>query len=80
MNTYNKVIATFNQLKADIYSVYTNCPYLDEKYLSATIKFLDQFYETINAPQKLNAAFSYPCNKNVPNIIIGGLGTTGTDD
>ena len=80
MNTYNKIITTFNQLKADFYSVYTNCPYLDEKYVSATIKFLDQFYETINAPQKVNAAFSYPCNKNVPKIIIGGLETSGTDD
>jgi len=74
------VIATFNNLKPKFYAVYAGCPFLDAKYVSATISYLDQFYETINDPKKLKSAFGYPCNKNVPNIIIGGLETKETDD
>jgi hypothetical protein len=80
MSLYDKVIVTFNLLKADFYRVYITCPLLDAKYVVATLKFLDQFYETINTPKKVNAAFSYPCNKNIPKIIIGGLETSGTDN
>lgn len=80
MSSFNQVLAMFNRLKADFYGVYTNCTLLDKKYISATIKYLELFYETINNPKKLNAEFTYPCNKNLPQIVIGGLGTTETDD
>ncbi len=74
MKTFDAVIATFNRLKNDFYNVYTSCPLLDAKYVSATIKFLDDFYSTINNPKRLKAAFSYPCNKDVPDVVIKGLG------
>ncbi|MBD0284328.1 MAG: hypothetical protein M3342_09560 [Bacteroidota bacterium] len=73
MKAFDAVIATFNRLKNDFYSVYTTCPLLDAKYVSATTRFLDQFYETINNPKKLKAEFSYPCTSR-NNIVIKGLG------
>ena len=74
MNTFDEVIATFNRLKPDFYRTYTACSLLDGKYITATTRFLDQFYDTINNPKKVKAAFSYPCNKSAPNIIVKGLG------
>lgn len=74
MKSFDEVIATFNRLKNDFYSVYTNCTLLDPKYVRATTNFLDRFYETINNPKKLKAEFTYPCKRGAPNIIIKGLG------
>jgi hypothetical protein len=45
---------------------------LDAKYVKATTRFLDDFYETLNNPKKLKEEFSYPCTKG-PNYVIGGL-------
>jgi hypothetical protein len=80
MHSFDKTVATFNLLKADFYNVYTRCTLLDEKYIAATIKYLDQFYEVLNNPKKLNAQFSYPCNKHAPQIVIGGLGVGESED
>jgi hypothetical protein len=61
-------------LKKEIYSVYTNCPLLDPKYVKATIKYLDEFYATINNPTALQKDFQYPCDKNgTGNVVIKGL-------
>jgi hypothetical protein len=67
-------IADFNRLKNDFYNVYYKCTFLDSKYVSSTIQFLDQFYGTINNPEKVKSEFGYPCKKGVPNIIIKGIG------
>lgn len=72
MKTFDGVIATFNRLRKDIYSVYTSCPLLDSRYIGATSKFLDEFYNTINDPKKVKAAFSYPCQQRT-QIMIRGL-------
>jgi hypothetical protein len=77
---FKETIAAFNRLKSDFYAVYTSCPLLDEKYISTTLKFLDAFYEVINNPKKLKAEFTYPCSNTTSKIVIGGLGTTGTED
>lgn len=71
--TMDAVIATYNRLRKDIYNVYTSNTLLDAKSISATTKFLDGFYETINNPKKMKEEFSYPCRKDVPNFIIKGL-------
>ncbi len=71
--TLDEVIATYNRLKGDIYKTYTSCTLLDPKYVKATTRFLDEFYETINNPKKLRAEFTYPCNKTATNYIIKGL-------
>jgi hypothetical protein len=74
MKIFDPVIALYNKLKPAIYSIYTDCALLDKKYLKATLKYLDEFYETINDPQKVQKEFGYPCDKNgTGNIVIKGL-------
>lgn len=76
MNTFAPVIALFNQLKNDFYSLYTNCSLLNAKYVKTATKYLDEFYTTINNPKALQAEFSYPCKNNgTSNVIIKGLGS-----
>ena len=74
MKEFTAVFETFNQLKDDFYAIYDGNPLLSESYQKQTLKFLDQFYETINDPKKAKVAFTYPCNKSgTGNVIIKGL-------
>lgn len=74
MERFDPVIALYNKLKPDIYKLYTDCTLLDEKYVKATIKYLDDFYGTINDPAKLKKEFGYPCDKKgTGNVVIKGL-------
>ena len=74
MKVFDPVVTFYNQVKKDIYAVYTDCTLIDEKYKKATVKFLDEFYATINNPAKLKKEFEYPCDKNgTGNVIIGGM-------
>jgi len=71
---FDSVIALYNKLKPDIYSIYINCTLLDEKYIKTTIQYLDEFYATINDPAARQKEFSYPCDKyGTGNIVIKGL-------
>lgn len=70
----DEVFETFNKLKNDFYAVYQDNPLINDGFKKQTIKFLDEFYETINDPKKANTAFSYPCDPTGPGkIIIRGL-------
>jgi hypothetical protein len=70
----DSAIVFYNLLKNDIYKTYTDCPLLDAKYIKETIKYLDEFYSTINNPKALQKAFEYPCYPNgTGNVIIKGL-------
>ena len=74
MQRFNDVIALYNKLKPAIYKLYTDCTLLDPKYVKSTIKYFDEFYETINDPAKLKKEFGYPCDKNgTGNVVIKGL-------
>lgn len=73
MRAFEDVIDTFNLLKKDIYGLYINCPLIDSKYLTSTLRFFEEFYRTINDPKKLKLAFSYPCNGDRSNVVIKGL-------
>lgn len=74
MKKFDKTIALYNSIKDNIYQLYTSCKLLDEKYKNATIKYLDEFYTTINNPDKMKKAFGYPCDKNgTGNVVIKGL-------
>jgi len=74
MKDFDNCISLYNHLKSRIYAVFSDCPFLDEKYRKATFQFLDQFYTTINDPVLLKKAFSYPCDKNgTGNVVIKGL-------
>ena len=74
MTVFDDVIAKFNQLKNDIYALYTGCPLLKAKYLNSTIKYFNDFYATINNPAALKKDFLYPCDKDgTGNVVIKGL-------
>jgi len=74
MSQFTEVFETFNQLKDDFYSLYEGNPLLSSSYQNQTLKFLDQFYETINDPKKALREFSYPCDRSgTGNIVIQGL-------
>lgn len=57
-----KVVQKFNDLKADIYALYEH-PELDAEYKTETIKFLDEFYATINNEKSLKSEFQNTSNK-----------------
>ena len=74
MKIYESVIALFNRLKKDFYSVYSDCSLLSEKNIKTATRYLDDFYSAINNPKALKEAFVYPCDKNgTGNVIIKGL-------
>jgi hypothetical protein len=76
MKKFDKAIELFNSKKNEIYAVYTNCTLLDPKYVKSTIKFLDEFYATINNEAAVKKEFGYPCDKNgTGNVVIKGLKT-----
>ena len=74
MNEFTQVFETFNEHKDDFYAIYEGNPLLGASYQKATLKFFDQFYDTINDPDKAKKAFSYPCDKSgTGNVVIKGL-------
>ncbi|TMI65891.1 MAG: hypothetical protein E6H07_08265 [Bacteroidetes bacterium] len=74
LKVFEPVLAEFNRLKSDIYKLYSGCTLLDEKYTKSTIRYLDEFYNTINNAKAWQKDFAYPCDKNgTGNVIIKGL-------
>jgi hypothetical protein len=74
MSEFDEVFALYNSLKPDIYKIYTENSLLDEKSLKFTLKFLHDFFETINDPKKSKRDFTYPCLPNgTGNVVIRGL-------
>ena len=74
MEQFEPIFQIYNRLQNEIYAIYQDNPMLSSSYQKQTIKFLDQFYETINDPKKAREAFTYPCDKSgTGNVIIKGL-------
>jgi hypothetical protein len=74
MKQFDAAVALFNRIKADLYRLYTDCAYIDEKYKKSTLRYFDEFYATINDPAALQKEFGYPCDPNgTGNIVIKGL-------
>lgn len=74
MSAFDETFAFFNQKKAEIYNVYTKCALLDRGYVKFTVKFLDQFYSTINDKKSIEREFGYPCIEGgTGNVVIKGL-------
>jgi hypothetical protein len=73
---FEPVIAHYNRLKKDIYSLFTGCELLDAKYIKSTRLYLDEFYETIYNAKEWKKEFAYPCDpKGTGNVVIKGLKT-----
>ncbi|MFD2200443.1 hypothetical protein [Shivajiella indica] len=74
MASFDEVFAFFNDKKEDIYAIYTKNSFLEESYIKSTIKFLDEFYKTINNPKYAQTAMQYPCDPDgTGNVVIKGL-------
>jgi hypothetical protein len=74
MKAFDDAIAFYNKKKKDIYNLYTNCALLEAKYLKSTLKYLDDFYATINNQKTFAKEFGYPCDKDgTGNVIVKGL-------
>lgn len=74
MHYFEKTFSEFNSQKEAIYSLYSGSTLLDEKDIKLTLKFLDDFYETINNPKNAKYEFQYPClTDGTGKIVIKGL-------
>ena len=74
MKMFEPIIEQYKHLKNDIYGVYTGCALLDPKYVKSMVKYLDDFYETIESPKAWQKEFFYPCDpKGTGNVVIKGL-------
>ncbi|HEX7905630.1 MAG TPA: hypothetical protein VF487_17280 [Chitinophagaceae bacterium] len=74
LTAFEDIIKKFNDLKKEIYKLYTDCSLLDAKYIKSTIQYLDEFYATINNTKAWQKDFAYPCDKNgTGNVVIKGL-------
>ena len=69
-----RVFQQFRDKKTDFYSLYQNDTKLDEAYIKKTIKYLDEFYATIEDPKSLEKIFIAGGGRDeTKNVIIKGL-------
>ncbi len=74
MSQFDDVLSKYNQLKGDLYKVFSENPLIDQNTIKTTIRFLDEFYKTINDPKKVKNEFQYPCRADgTGNVVIQGL-------
>lgn len=74
MQFFEKTFSEFNAQKEAIYSLYSESNLLEQNYIKSTIRFLNDFYSTINNPKKSKFDFQYPCRSDgTGNIVIKGL-------
>jgi hypothetical protein len=74
MKAFDSVFVHYQSLKQNIYDLYANCPLIDEKYKKRVLKYLDDFYKTIDDKKMCQREFTYPCNKNgTGNVVIKGM-------
>ncbi len=62
MKEFEANIALYNKLKDEIYKLYTDCRYIDDKYKKATVRYLDDFYKVINTPKTAEREFRRVCS------------------
>jgi hypothetical protein len=74
MKDFDTVVAYYNLKKKDIYALYSDCKWLDAKYIKSTLKYFDEFYSTINNRKIMEREFGYPCDPSgTGNVILKGL-------
>lgn len=72
--TYRKVVSAFNEHKMAFYDIYLQSTLIDQKYRKQTIKFLDDFYETINDPKSFKREVVRVGEQNMKGaVVIKGL-------
>ena len=65
---FHQAIATMNERKPAIYAVIEQSPLLDDRVRKSTIAYLDNYYEMINDPKKVDARIIGKCRGD---MIIG---------
>lgn len=65
---YDPAIDHYKELKNDIYSLYTTSPYLNEKSIDQTIKYLDSFYKIVDNPKALRSEILEACPVNHKHV------------
>ena len=72
--TIQAVLKEFIEIKPELYQLIQDCEYLDDRERKRTILFLDDFYKTLNNPNRLKQEISYPCDPNgTGGVVIKGL-------
>ncbi|MDB5243631.1 MAG: hypothetical protein JWP57_4256, partial [Spirosoma sp.] len=67
---FQQVFDQFNKLKPQFYALYTNETRLSPAYVKRTLKYLDDFYATINKPASVRSEF---LKGDQSGIVIKGL-------
>lgn len=76
LNQYNPSFELFKKLKGQVYSLFETAAYLPAGTRKSCLKFIGEFYDIIDNPQKIKKDFSYPCDPNgTGGVIIKGLGS-----
>lgn len=71
---FERVFKKFRKHKAAIYALYQNQPALPPAYVKRTLKYLDEFYETIDSPRLVKRLFVNQGLQNVAGgVVIKGL-------
>ncbi len=58
---FNACFDLFRSKKEEIYALYQDLPYLDERTLNWSLRYLDKFYEIINDPKMVQKEFLKTC-------------------
>jgi hypothetical protein len=70
MATFQKVFDRFNQLKPQLYALYATETRLSPTYAKRTLRYLDNFYTTINTPALVRSEF---LQGDRSGVVIKGL-------
>ena len=55
------IFEQFSAQREATYALYRDFPYLEEKYQKRALKYLDEFYDTINKPRRVRREFLAAC-------------------
>jgi hypothetical protein len=70
---FNQVFEKFRSIKPQLYGLYQDNPNLSASYIKRVIKYLDEFYETINDPKSLKYVFVTGGGRKQDNVVVKGL-------
>lgn len=70
----NQVFDKFRKAKPEIYALYENYPRLKPNYVKRTLRYLDEFYKTIDNPKEVKRVFVYGGGKSQgAGVVVKGL-------
>jgi hypothetical protein len=66
---YDEVLKYFQNLKSDIYAIYTESEYLSDKSKTTAIKYLDDFYKVLDKPKSFEQKIVQACRANHKHLF-----------